>query len=199
YMNIIRTKRAGPVVLLAGSAAPTNFIRDYPVVNVYVQAMSLERVFFYGLGQSSSDAGKSVYGQKQTIIGASGALPLFTSGALNRLRASAVVGVNGRFVTVRTNSSESAPSIEQLYSSATAPGLAEQPNFLQTEEGIRIKPSIASGWLRLNYLVDFQQFLANDTSHSSFRRWTVDLRHDVPLYRTVSSTGPRDTNGPDEC
>src|SRR5262245_47082795 len=64
YMKIIRTKRAGPTVLPAGSSAPTNFIREYPVVNLYVEGMSLETLFFYGLGQSSPDSGKSAYSQK---------------------------------------------------------------------------------------------------------------------------------------
>ena len=53
--------------------------------------------------------------------------------------------------------------------------------------------------LRLNYLLDFQQFAASSESHASFHRWSLDLKHEFPLYRTVSSTGPKDTNGPNEC
>jgi len=77
--------------------------------------------------------------------------------------------------------------------------LSSQPNFVQFEEGVRFRPSVAGNWLRFNYLVDFQQFLASEASRSSFWRWTLDLKHEVPLYRTVTSTGPKDTNGPDEC
>src|SRR5439155_16777069 len=36
-------------------------------------------------------------------------------------------------------------------------------------------------------------------TRSSFTRWTVDLQHEIPLYRRVSSTGPRAFNGPNEC
>ena len=62
-----------------------------------------------------------------------------------------------------------------------------------------MKPSVFDGRLRFDYLVDFQQFLASADEHASFHRWTIDLKHDVPLYRTVSSVGPKDTNGPDYC
>src|SRR5262249_55310535 len=145
------------------------------------------------------DSGKSVYGQKQTIAGANAIFPVPGPALLRALRTSVVGGINGRFITLRGNTTESVPSIERLYNDASAPGLSTQPSFAQFEEGVRFKPSIANGWLRFNYLVDFQQFLASETSRQSFRRWTLDLRHEVPLYRTVSSTGPKDTNGPDEC
>jgi hypothetical protein len=199
YMKIVRTKREGITVLPAGSPAPTNFIREYPIVTVYAQGMSLERLFFYGLGQSSPDSGKSVYGQKQTIVGASAILPVLKPAILRTLRTSVVGGVNGRFMSLRGNTSEPVPSIDQLYDDSAAPGLSRQPNFTQFEEGVRFKPSTANGWLQFNYLLDFQQFLASEASHASFRRWSIDLRHEVPFYRTVSSTGPKDTNGPDEC
>src|SRR5262245_2515211 len=145
YMKIIRTKRDAIVPLPGGSQAPTNFIREFPVVNLYVQRMSLEKVFFYGLGQSSAESGKSVFSQKQTIAGVNAIYPVAKPAAPRALRTSLIGAVNGRFVSVSGNTSESVPSIHQLYNDVTAPGLAQQPNFVQLEQGIRFRPSIAGG------------------------------------------------------
>jgi len=81
----------------------------------------------------------------------------------------------------------------------TAPGLAGQRPYLEVHEGIRLTPSLADGRLELNYLVRAQHFRTADRSGGSFNRLTVDLRHDIPLYRGVASTGPRPFNGPNDC
>ena len=109
--------------------------------------------------------------------------PLTRIDAISSLRPSLIGAVNGRFLNIKSD----------------AASLSSQTSFVQFEEGIRLKPSVFDDRLRLNYLVDFQQFAAGEDSHASFHRWTLDLKHEVPLYRTVSSTGPKDTNGPDEC
>jgi len=70
---------------------------------------------------------------------------------------------------------------------------------VEFREGIRFKPSVASGRLRFNYLASAQQFITSGETRSSFNRWTVDLQHEIPLYRNVSSSGPREFNGPNEC
>jgi len=48
--------------------------------------------------------------------------------------------VNGRFVNVRGENGASSPSIETVYTNATAPGLSSQPGFVQLGQGFRIKP-----------------------------------------------------------
>jgi hypothetical protein len=58
---------------------------------------------------------------------------------------------NGRFVAIRAENSQSSPSIGQLYTDATAPGLSNQPGFAQFGEGIRLQPALAGGHVRLNY------------------------------------------------
>src|SRR5204863_769881 len=77
--------------------------------------------------------------------------------------------------------------------------VADPPLFTELNGAVRLEPSPVNGWLRMNYLVQFQQFVANTESRSSFRRWTLDLRHEIPLYRSVPAFGPRGANGPDEC
>ena len=110
-------------------------------------------------------------------------VPLTPVDALRPLRPSVIGALNGRFLDVQN----------------VAIGLSTQPTFAQLEEGLRVKPSVFDGRLRFDYLVDFQQFLASADEHASFHRWTIDLKHALPLYRTVSSVGPKDTNGPDSC
>jgi hypothetical protein len=78
-------------------------------------------------------------------------------------------------------------------------GLGAQKPFVEFREGIRLKPSVANGWLQLNYALSAQQFRTSSDTGASFNRWTVDLRHEIPLYRHVASTGPREFNGPNAC
>jgi hypothetical protein len=149
---------------------------------------------FYGLGPNSLAANASVFSETQTIAGANAIIPV-----LHRVNASLLGEVNGRIVDLRQNHHESNPSIEQVFSEAGAPGLTTQPVFAQLGEGARLEPTLFNDHLRLDYLAQFQQFLAPSDSHYSFRRFTADLNHAFPLYRNSGTYGPKSTNGPDEC
>ena len=200
YMKIIRTPDTPGIVVVTSGVKPganAIVIREYPVWNIYGQVTSLEKLFFFGSGPATAASGRSVFRERQALIGTNAIIPLTRPAAIQGIRPSFVGAVNGRFVRVQGNTSEAVPSIDQLY--PTTPGLGQQTTFVQFQEGVRLKPSIAAGRLRLNYLVDFSQFVAAADSHLSFHRWSVDLDHEIPLYRNVSSPGPRDTNGPDEC
>jgi hypothetical protein len=51
-----------------------------------------------------------------------------------------------------------------------------------------------------NYLAMAQHLRSSADSRSSFNRWTLDLQHEIRLYRGATSSGPpRDFNGPNEC
>jgi hypothetical protein len=201
YMKIVRTPDLGVTVAAPGSTAAPRPVTAWerPVVDIFAQVVSLNTINFFGPGQSSTEDGRSVYGERQTLVGATGMLPLSKPKALAGLRPALVVGVSGRFVTIRSGDSSDAPSIEQVYDEAAAPGLTEQSPFVEFHEGLRLKPSVANGWLRFNYLLSAQQFLASGETKSSFNRWTADLRHEIPLYRGSSSAGPRAFNSPNEC
>jgi hypothetical protein len=184
------------VIPKPGSPAPKknstpSLYRVAPIHSLYAQAISLNKLYYYGPGPNSTLLGRSVFGLTETIAGASAIIPL--AGKANL----ALIGeVNGRFPSVRGNHGESSPSVEQLYTEATAPGLTSQPPFFQAGEGLRFKPSF--GFLRLNYLVNFSQFVAPGNSQYSFRRWTTDLGHEIPLYHSVRLTS-NDRYGPDTC
>ena len=190
--------RAGAYMKMVHTPHPVKIQATHPytVFNLYAQSISLNKLNFFGLGNNTSLAGKSVFGIGETIVGASAIKPVFEVKAIRWLNLSLLGEVNGRFVNIRGNHGESVPSIETLYTNATAPGLSSQPGFAQLGEGIRIKPAI--GNLQLNYIGKFQQFFAPSNSQNSFLRWTVDLDHTYSLY-SRSQSGGSETLGPDSC
>jgi hypothetical protein len=173
YMKFVYRPPSPIVVVRPGSGSSTTphvGIVEYPVLNVYVQQISLPSL--------TVSAGTDPFSEEQTIAGANAIYPLPGTAPF---RAALVGELNGRWLTVRD---------------ATT-GTTAQPSFAQFGEGVRIRPTIAER-VRLNYLAQLQHFSSSDAGNS-FRRLTFDLRHDIPLYRTVSSTRANDTNGPDEC
>ncbi len=176
-----------------------NLVHPYTVFNLYAQTTSLNKLYYFGLGNDSALAGQSVFGMTQTIVGINVIKPVYEWPAIRRLNLALLGEINGRFVALRGNHGESKPSIEALYSEATAPGLTDQPAFAQFGEGVRIKP-VLGDYFQLNYLAKFQEFAAPSDSHYSFLRWTVDLNHTFYLYGyTQSAPRNTDANGPDEC
>jgi hypothetical protein len=169
----------------------------YTVFNLYAQSISLNKLNFFGLGNDSTLSGKSLFGMSQTIVGASAIKPVFELKAIRWLNLSLLGEVNGRFIDIRGAQSQSVPSIETLYTNATAPGLSSQPGFVQLLEGVRVKPAI--GNLQLNYLGKFEQFFAPSNSQYSFMRWTVDLDHTYSFYGRSQSATSAETVGPDSC
>ncbi len=169
-------------------------VHPYTLFNLYVQSISLDQLFFYGLGPNSFATDQSVFSMNETIGGADAIIPV-----LHSMNVSLLGEMNGRFVSVNENHHESTPSIGQIFTEATAPGLTSQPAFLQFGEGARLEPALFNDHLRLDYLAQFQQFIAPSDAHFSFRRFTADLDHTIPLYRNAGSYGPKPTNGPDEC
>lgn len=199
YMKIVHTPATSGVVV-ARPGQPVGRIRprEFTVVDVFAQSISLDTIGFYGTGPSTT-ATKSLFGETQTIAGATGTIPLGAIRGLGALRPSLVVGVAGRRIRIRGADGEDAPSITTVYTDTTAPGLARQGTFVQFTEGVRVRPSLFGERLRLDYQVTAQQFSADSAIGSSFLRWVTDLRHEIPLYRNAPSSGPREFNGPNEC
>ena len=197
YLKAIHTpiEKIKVITTTNGPAAHSNLsVHPYTVFNFTAQSISLNQLFYYGLGPDSLQANASVYGMTETITGANTIVPLG-----HHLNASLLGEVNGRFVDLRGNHSESSPSIEQLFTEATAPGLVTQPPFVQLSEGVRLEPALLNNHLRIDYLAEFQQYEAPTDSHYSFRRYTIDLDHTIPLYRNSNSYSPKTFNGPDDC
>lgn len=199
YIRAVRTAVEAPVPVPGGGGGGGAGIRPYPVGTLYVQTISLPSVGFYGLGADAPRGAQTIFGMRQHIVGANVVVPITRIGVFSRLNLALLGEVNGRFVNIKEPGLDDAPSIATRFTEASAPGLTRQPGFVQFGEGIRIRPSIIRDRLRLNYLARFQQYVAPDDSSLSFRRWTLDLEHDVPIYRSSSRPRAPDTNGPNEC
>jgi hypothetical protein len=211
YMKMIHTPviQIKPIIPMTGGtpqSAPERrteqsklTVHPYTVLNLYAQSISLNKLYFFGLGNASPLAGQSVFGMTQTIVGGNVVKPVYEWPAITGLKLALLGEVNGRFVNLRGDPGQSVPSLETLYTNATAPGLASQPGFVQLGEGFRIEP-VFGDHFQLNYLGTFQQFFAPSSSVNSFLRWTADLNHTFYLYGyTESAPKNTDTNGPDEC
>lgn len=175
---------------------PSHVSLTRPFFNAYAQAISLNKIDYFGLGPSTTLAGRTFFGMREVIPGVNAIVPIAAAGRLNlSLNGEA----NGRFVEIRGSTEQPSPSIEQVYTEATAPGLTQQPAFAQFGEGLRLQPSFGEH-VMLDYSATFQQFIAAGSSQFSFRRFTADLSHEFPIYKMKRSIRPRDNvNGPDDC
>jgi hypothetical protein len=152
-------------------------ITAHPIFDIYAQAISLNKIGFFGLGPNTTTAGRTFFGMTETIAGGNAIVPFPKTGKLNL---SLLGEINGRFVDIRAAHGEPSPSIEQVYNAASAPGLSSQPGFIQFGEGLRFAPQLE--YLYLNYKVYLREFVAPSNSTFSFRRFTIDLGHEIPLY-----------------
>jgi hypothetical protein len=198
YLKFVDTHENAPVVEFGtkGRKMKQNLtaIPERPVINVYAQAISLNKLTYFGLGPNTTEAGRSFYGMLETIVGVSAIKPFYA-----KLNAAALGEVNGRFVDIRPSLGQPSPSIGMLYSEATAPGLEHQPGTVQFGEGVRMRPVVFDDFLHLDYSLTYQQYLAAGSGFS-FQRLTTNLSHEFAIYRkTTRILIPRDTNGPDEC
>lgn len=213
YMKMVHTphpKEGSPIEVVEpgssgtpASSATSNannqvFTHPYAVFNLYAQAISLNKINYFGEGNDSSLAGASLFGMTQTIVGVNAIKPVYEVAALRKLNLALLGEINGRFVSVRGDHGQSVPSIETVYTDATAPGLSSQPAFVQMAQGIRIKPATGD-YLKLNYVGKFEEFFAPSNSTNSFLRWTIDLDHTVNLYKSQKVPVASDRLGPDSC
>lgn len=149
-----------------GSAEASDFpvYTEQPVVNLYAQSISLNKLTFFGLGPVSSAAGRSFYGMTEHIVGANTIRPIY-----ERLNVGVYAEINGRSVDIRPSRNQPSPSIEQIYTPASAPPLGNQPFFLQAGAGIRMRPSALNNLLHFNYDVAYKPFFAVSDSIIRFR------------------------------
>ena len=199
YLKLVHTPSTGGVGVGFGSPPPINTnlteLPEHPVINVYAQAISLNKLTYFGLGPNTTLAGRTFYGMRETIVGISAVTPFY-----EKLNASLYGEINGRFVALRPSPNQASPSIETIYTEATAPGLINQPSTIQLGEGIRMRPLFFDDYLRLNYDFNYKQYFTPGNSSFSFQRLTFNLSHEFAIYKdTTRNLLPRDVNGPDDC
>jgi len=154
------------------------------ILNLYAFHTSLNQVAYYGIGENTSVANRALFGMRETITG-------INADKLLKYGFHLVGELNGRWPDIGSDHGQSSPSIEQLYTEATAPGLTRQPGFLQFGEGLQYqahagglgKDAAFGVNVDLDYGVNFQQFIAPNDTDMSFRRLTVDFTNDVHLLK----------------
>jgi hypothetical protein len=154
------------------------------LLNFYGFHTSLNQVSFFGIGPSTLPTDRSFFALRETVTGVNADLLLkYGFHLLGEL--------NGRWPTIGNDLGQSSPSIEQIYSETTAPGLTRQPGFLQLGEGLQYthhggglgeKASLGADY-DLAWGVNFQQFFAPSTSTYSFRRITIDATNEINLLK----------------
>jgi len=193
YMTAVLIRHS-TIQTTTGTPVPARsvVISEMPVFHVYAQATSLNRIGYYGLGQGTP-RNESAFGMTETVLGANMIWPV-----LPKLKISFLGEVNGRLYSIRGSSSGTVPSLLATGTETTAPGLFHAPSYAQFGEGLRLRTRFANGYVRLNYVGKFQEWVASQGGYS-FRRLLLDLDHQFPLYRNTRSLLPYDFNGPDNC
>jgi hypothetical protein len=206
YMKAFRTKIEPPQLAKPGEKPRPIRITEYPVYTAYAQTISLPSLAFYGIGADAAATARTTYGMTETIFGGSATIPF--GKVIPALKLSVLLEANGRLFDIRNGELEGVPVIGDGFTETTAPGLDTQPNYLQFGEGVRLRPWLFNDRLQLGYTFLYQQFLSTAPMPAifpppptySFQRWTVDLNHVVPLYRTGGGPVLRDErNTPNEC
>lgn len=195
YMTAVLIRHPKIVVIPGGGPkipkGPS--VQEMPAFHLYSQTTSLNQLSYFGLGPNSPRTEQSFFRMRETIVGTNAVWPVFAP-----LGLSLFGEVNGRFTSLGGVSGQSSPSIQQLYTEATAPGLVGRPAFAQFGEGVQLGPSFANGYVRLQYSIGFQEWVSG-TAGYSFRRFSTDLNHQIPLYKKTRSLKPQEFNGPDSC
>jgi len=198
YMTLVWIRRHAPKPTM-GPPDPKKkspAVEEQVIFHLYAENTSLNKIAFFGVGPSTNESARAYFGMNEAITGGNLVWPVSKA---NKLNLALLAEANGRMVSIRASNGQASPSIDQLYTPAAAPGLGSGTGFVQFGEGLRVRPSLAQDHVRLNYLANFQEFVAPANSAYSFQRFTIDLDHEFPLYKNTRSLLPNDFNGPDDC
>jgi len=200
YLTLVYVERPKITVSTGTSSKPapksTLSIREQPVIHAYAETTSLNSVKFFGLGPSTGATPLASFGERETITGANVVWPVW-----KKFNVSLLGEANGRFVDIfNFRFNPAAPTVGILESAPPTSAVTVDiagANFAQFGQGVRLRPTFANNYVRLNYTVGLQEFVGSN--NTSFRRFTTDLQHQIALYRNTSTQLPRDFNGPDSC
>ncbi len=196
YVKFVDTKLSVPTVQFGtANVRPTEFppYTEQPVINVYAQSISLNKLTYFGLGPDTLPSGRSYYGMTEHIAGASAIKPMWSV-----LNFSIYGEANLRIVDIRPAPGEASPSIEQLYTPVTAPGLGQQRTYVQIGGGARIRPSAFNNALHFDYDVNYKPYFDVSGPAFTFQRLTFNAYQEYSIHHS-SPRVQRDTNGPDNC
>jgi len=105
---------------------------DQVTISFFGHRLDLAHQDFYGQGPASSLSGRAGYRQREIAVGASGYLPVLSWLAVGGGIRYASTAIKGTFKT-------DIPKIQNVYSDTTAPGLKDQPSFLELQLFVRFR------------------------------------------------------------
>jgi hypothetical protein len=176
-------------------------VQEQLIFHIYAENTTLNKINFFGIGPGTSDTSRAFFSQREAITGGNVVWPVW-----KKFNVALFGEANGRFVDIGQFYGVSSPVTGIISStpptvtpaSTNYPGLVGQPAFVQFGEGVRLRPTFFNDYLRLNYSVSLQEYIAGNSTYS-FRRFTTDLQHQIPLYKNTRTLLPQDFNGPDSC
>ena len=144
---------------------------------VVVGGLSQPREDFFGLGPDSSLDDRTTYAVDTASAGGVVNISLTpwltaTAGA-TYLRPELGPGEDPRF-----------PTTDQIFTDDQAPGLTNQPDFLQSRIALAIDTRDPRGSARAGgrYQAAFQHYADRDAGHNTFQRTTVELEQFIPFW-----------------
>ena len=198
YFKIRQADQSLPEVVGAGEgSSPRDFIRTIPIYNTCIQTITLPTIPYYGLGNDSSRDDVAFFSMRQTLFGGNLTIPIPVGGR-SRVRVAFLGEANGRFIRTAASESEEPPLLGTRFGPMGVPGFGVDRGFSQFGEGARARLGLGPR-LRLNYLGQFQQFITASDANLSFRRWTLDLGHEVSIYRRFKPASKADEYTPNGC
>jgi hypothetical protein len=144
-------------------------------VDGHVQTYDFQEELFFGLGPESARADLVNYGMRNTIVGGSAAV---------RPASWLTVSASADYLHPHIDATAD-DSIGQRFDDSTAPGLAQQPQFMRYESALDVNFREPRGNPRAGgrYLFTYQRFDDRDRDAYSFQRAEVDLQQYISLLR----------------
>jgi hypothetical protein len=198
YFKIRQADQSLPVPVGPGEgSSPSAFIRTIPIYSAFAQTIFLPTLPFYGLGNDTSRDDVAFFAMRQTLFGGNATYPI-PLGSQSRVRVAVVGEATGRFIHTTDTTSDQPPLSAAPRLRASAPGFGGDRAFAQFGEGARGRIALGPR-ARLDYLGLFQQFTTSSDAGLSFRRWTLDLGHEISIYRRFKPVSKATEYGPNSC
>jgi hypothetical protein len=193
YANFVHTKVKPPVVVFGDQPIRPAAPDVYPVYSTYVQRTSLPQLSYVGPTGPESDPGQSLWTMRQTLAGGGALVPV----GPGRLGLSLVGNVVLRNIDAGSRADDEDPGVGERYGPAIATGIGDSRTFFELSGGVRVTPFVGAH-VRPAYSFIVDRFTAVGDAHESFTRWSADLLHELPIYRT-NTGGVAGVNDPNSC
>ena len=146
-------------------------------LDAHVQSYDFQDELFFGVGPDSARSDLVTYGLRNTVVG-----------GLAAVRPTSWLTVSGAadFLNPRIDpTTGEAPSIGTLFDDASAPGLADQPDFMRYEGTVDVNLREPRGNPRSGgrYLFTYQRFNDLESNAYSFHRAAAEVQQYLSLFR----------------